>query len=72
MKTRWGSCGHSGRILLNPRLVQTPLSCIDYVILHELCHLKEHNHSKEYYQLLDQVLPTWRDRRQKLNQFECC
>ena len=70
MKTRWGSCGRSGIVLLNPRLVQTSLSCIDYVLLHELCHLKEHNHGKQYYQLLDQVLPNWRTQRQKLNQFE--
>jgi predicted metal-dependent hydrolase len=72
MKTRWGSCGRSGMIILNPKLVQTPLSCIDYVILHELCHLKEHNHGKQYYHLLDQILPTWREQRQKLNQFEFC
>ena len=72
MKTRWGSCGHSGRIILNPRLVQTPLDCIDYVLLHELCHLKEHNHSKQYYHLLDQTLPDWRERREKLNRFEFC
>jgi predicted metal-dependent hydrolase len=70
MKTRWGSCGQSGQIILNPRLVQTPIDCIDYVILHELCHLKEHNHSKNYYHLLDQVLPNWRERREKLNKFE--
>jgi len=59
-------------ITLNPRLVQTPTSCIDYVLIHELCHLKEHNHGKYYYQLLDQTLPDWRERRQKLNTFEFC
>jgi predicted metal-dependent hydrolase len=72
MKTRWGSCSQAGLITLNPRLVQTPMSCIDYVLLHELCHLKEHNHGKQYYQLLDQTLPDWRERRQKLNTFEFC
>ncbi|MBA2681523.1 MAG: M48 family metallopeptidase [Ktedonobacteraceae bacterium] len=72
MKTRWGSCSHSGLIILNPRLVQTPIDCIDYVVLHELCHLKEHNHSKQYYHLLDHLLPDWRERRQKLNMFELC
>jgi len=70
MKTRWGSCGRSGQIILNPRLVQTPVDCIDYVLFHELCHLKEHNHGKQYYRLLDQILPNWRERRQKLNRFE--
>jgi Predicted metal-dependent hydrolase len=70
MKTRWGSCTHSGLVLINPKLVQTPVDCIDYVILHELCHLKEHNHGKQFYLLLDQVLPGWRERRDKLNKFE--
>lgn len=70
MKTRWGSCSQEGSILLNPRLVQVPKDCIDYVIIHELCHLKEHNHSRQYYQLLDQTLPDWRERRWKLNTFE--
>jgi predicted metal-dependent hydrolase len=70
MRTRWGSCSRSGLVILNPRLVQTPVDCIDYVLLHELCHLKEHNHGKQYYQLLDQTLPDWRERRRKLNQFE--
>ncbi len=72
MKTRWGSCSSSGLIMLNPKLVQTPVDCIDYVLLHELCHLKEHNHNKQYYQLLDHTLPDWRERRQKLNKFEFC
>ncbi len=67
MKTRWGSCSRPGLITLNPRLIQAPRDCIDYVILHELCHLKEHNHSKRYYALLDQVLPGWREQRTKLN-----
>jgi predicted metal-dependent hydrolase len=71
MRTRWGSCSHSGLLTLNPKLVQTPRDCIDYVLIHELCHLKEHNHSKQYYQLLDQTLPDWRERREKLNKFEC-
>ncbi len=70
MRTRWGSCSRSGLVILNPRLVQTPVDCIDYGLLHELCHLKEHNHGKQYYQLLDQTLPDWRERRRKLNQFE--
>lgn len=70
MKTRWGSCGRSGRILLNPRLLQAPLDLIDYVVVHELCHLKEHNHSKRYYALLDAAMPDWRDRRKRINAYE--
>lgn len=67
MKTRWGSCSTKGNINLNLRLIQTPTACIDYVILHELAHLKEHNHSRAYYNLLDKLLPDWRDRREELN-----
>ena len=67
MKTRWGSCTAKGHILLNPKLMQMPKDLIDYVVLHELCHLKELNHSAAFYALLDRVLPEWRKRRQKLN-----
>lgn len=67
MKKRWGSCSSKGSILLNLRLVQTPKTCIDYVIFHELAHLKVHYHNKEFYALLDRMLPDWRDRREKLN-----
>lgn len=70
MKTRWGSCSRAGVIRLNLRLIQAPRACIDYVIMHELCHLKEHNHSKRYYALLDRTLPEWRELRQKLNSLE--
>ena len=70
MKTRWGSCSRDGKILLNPRLIQAPIAYIDYVIVHELCHLKEHNHSKRYYTLLDTAMPDWRDWRQRLNTYE--
>ena len=67
MQARWGSCSAAGVITLNPRLLQAPRDCIDYVIVHELCHLREHNHGKRYYALLDQVLPDWRERRERLN-----
>lgn len=67
MKTRWGSCTSKGKISLNPKLAQMPKDLIDYVVLHELCHLKELNHSAVFYALLDRVLPEWRERRQRLN-----
>jgi len=70
MKSRWGSSSPSGKIALNIKLIQVPKAYIDYVIFHELCHLKEPNHSQRYYELLDRVLPDWRDRREKLNAFE--
>lgn len=67
MRTQWGSCTRSGRLTFNPWLVQAPTECIDYVILHELCHLQEFNHSAAYYRLLGRVLPDWKRRRERLN-----
>lgn len=67
LEARWGSCTESGTITLNLKLMQVPKPYIDYVIVHELCHLVEHNHSKRFYLLLDRVMPDWRDRRQRLN-----
>ena len=59
MTTQWGSCSPSGRIALNPHLIKTPTRCIDYVLIHELCHLKEHNHSAQFYRLLGRSMPDW-------------
>lgn len=69
MRSRWGTCNARGMITLNTRLIQAPIECIDYVILHELCHLRELNHSARYYALLEQVLPDWRERRKQLNAY---
>ena len=49
----------TGRLTLNPHLVKAPRDCIDYVILHELCHVAEHNHSERFYRLMGQVMPNW-------------
>lgn len=70
MQARWGSCSPSQRITLNLKLIQAPKDLIYYVILHELCHLKELNHSRAFYTLLDYVLPDWRTLKQRLNEFE--
>lgn len=67
MKKQWGSCSPKGKIHLNPQLVKAPRECIDYVILHELCHLKEHNHSSRFYRLIDGNMPEWRERKAKLD-----
>jgi predicted metal-dependent hydrolase len=67
MKSRWGSCTAKGVITLNLRLIQVDRALIEYVAVHELCHLREHNHSAAYYRLLDQALPEWRARKRQLN-----
>lgn len=67
MEKRWGSCTPQGKILLNLNLIQVSKPYIDYVIVHELCHLKEHHHGAAFYRLLDRVMPDWRTRREQLN-----
>ena len=67
MKVQWGSCSPAGRLTLNPHLVKAPRECIDYVLLHELCHLKEHNHSQRFYRLLDMHMPQWQQRKSRLD-----
>lgn len=69
MKKRWGSYTPSGKVLLNPDLVKHPTYCIDYVIIHELCHTKYPHHDKKFYRLLNKVLPDWQKRKHKLERF---
>lgn len=66
MKTRWGSCSVSGRLLLNSRLIGLSTSSIDYVIAHELCHLRVRKHGPRFERLLDRVMPDWRERHGRL------
>lgn len=67
MKTQWGSCSAKGQLTLNPSLVKAPKEFIDYVILHELCHIAEHNHSERFYRLMQQVIPTWEKTKKRLD-----
>ena len=69
MKRRWGSCTSQGNILLNPEIFQLPSHCIEYVIMHELCHLKYKNHSKEFYHFLSTVLPDWEEKAKTMDSF---
>lgn len=68
MRSRWGSCSSRGSITLNLELVKYPLELIDYVLVHELCHLREFNHGPGLYALMDRFLPDWRDRRRALRE----
>jgi predicted metal-dependent hydrolase len=67
MKKQWGSCSKNGRLILNPHLIKASKECIDYVILHELCHIAEHNHSEKFWRLLTQVMPNWREVKAQLD-----
>lgn len=67
-RTRWGSCNHRGGIALNWRLLFMPLSIIDYVVVHELAHLKEMNHSPRFWSVVEEFCPEWHSRRHELKQ----
>lgn len=67
MSTQWGSCSPQGTIHLNPALIRAPRHCINYVVLHELCHLIEHNHSKRFYAMLDRHMPAWQIAKSELD-----
>ncbi|MEX2327591.1 MAG: SprT family zinc-dependent metalloprotease [Pseudomonadales bacterium] len=66
MKARWGSCSRTGEICLNTLLMQKPLAAIDFVVTHELCHLKHFAHNKAFYRLMDRTMPDWREREKLL------
>jgi len=67
MQKRWGSCTPDGIITLNLELIKAPKECIDYVIMHELCHLKEAHHGPRFWALLGRVMPDYDERKKQLN-----
>lgn len=66
LKTRWGSLSPRGILTLNVDLIRAPGECIDYVIAHELCHLKHRDHGADFYRLLERMMPDWERRKLKL------
>lgn len=68
MKSRWGSCQPStGRVCINTRLALYPPECLEYVVVHELCHFLEPNHGKGFHDLMTRVMPDWKERKSKLD-----
>ncbi len=68
-KTRWGSCSSKGSVNFSWRLMAAPESCLDYVVVHELCHRLHFDHSQAFHQTVAAVLPDWQQRKNTLRQF---
>lgn len=69
MKTRWGSCNHQAfSIRFNTDLVKKPKECLEYIVVHEMAHLREPTHNSRFVTLMDQFMPNWQFYRDKLNQ----
>ena len=70
MKTLWGSCNHRTRnIIFNLELIKKPLHCIEYIVVHELLHIKVRLHNEEYTALLNRYFPNWKQLKDELNEF---
>ncbi|WP_432663750.1 SprT family zinc-dependent metalloprotease [Wukongibacter baidiensis] len=68
-KKRWGSCTSRGDLLFNWRCIMAPLDIIDYIVVHEMCHLIHMNHSKEYWKTVEAVIPDYKERREWLKKY---
>lgn len=66
MSKRWGSCTPGGKIILNTELIKAPKGSIEYVIIHELCHLVHHNHTKQFFDLQTKLMPDWKKWKERL------
>ena len=71
LSSRWGSMSSRGSMTLNARLIHASIECIDYVIVHELCHRIHFHHGKEFWDLVQSLMPDWKNRKKKLR-FELC
>ena len=67
-KTRWGSCSCKGNLNFNWKLMLMPPEILDYVVVHELAHRKEMNHSRDFWKIVEQVLPDYQERRKRLRE----
>lgn len=67
MSSRWGSCSPKGRILMNTHAIKLPLSLVDYILMHELCHLRVPNHSRVFWRHLTDCMPDWERRKRVLD-----
>ncbi|HID0886867.1 TPA: M48 family metallopeptidase, partial [Clostridium botulinum] len=67
-KTLWGSCSSKGNINYNYKIVMAPLKILDYIVVHELCHLVHMNHSKDFWQLVESIIPDFKERRNWLKE----
>ena len=68
-KTRWGSMSSSNSMMLNAKLIYANTAIIDYVIFHELCHVKHKNHGPKFYDLFEKILPNFKDMRKQIKIF---
>lgn len=70
MKSQWGSCNRRNNVItLNTRLIHLPYPCVEYVVIHEFAHYIHGNHSQDFYQVVAQFCPAWKERRQEMKQW---
>ncbi|MDR7870211.1 MAG: SprT family zinc-dependent metalloprotease [Tissierellaceae bacterium] len=68
-KSRWGSCSSERKLTFNYRLAMAPMECIDYVVVHELCHLQHMNHDRSFWRLVGSILPDYKERQEYLKKY---
>lgn len=67
-RSKWGSCDAKGNIKINYKTIMLAPKVIDYILIHELSHLIEMNHSKEFYRVVETIMPNWRDQRKQIKE----